>query len=192
MMTPMHPLLELVQQDRRYRLEAYLFVDESLAFAQQLLETGQSMPGDAVAPDPADLSAIENEGIENEDIAGDGPDDEVLKSASLEADDADASESAAADSDTRESEDERHLTGQELCEAIRRYSLDQYGLLAKCVFNSWGVQSTSDFGEIVFNMIEIGRMKKTESDRREDFADVFDFDKDLVERFKIELPPQSV
>ena len=70
------------------------------------------------------------------------------------------------------SECERHVSGQELCEAIRLYALDQFGYMAKCVLNNWGVHSTSDFGAIVFNMIEIGQMRKTEHDRREDFDDV--------------------
>ncbi|MCE9544226.1 MAG: hypothetical protein K8T25_01690 [Planctomycetia bacterium] len=83
---------------------------------------------------------------------------------------------------------DRHLTGQELCQAIRQYALDQYGYLAKCVFNSWGVQRTSDFGEIVFRLIEAGQMRKTPSDRREDFDDVFDFNEELVQHYKITLP----
>src|SRR5690348_12326386 len=37
---------------------------------------------------------------------------------------------------------ERHLTGQQLCEAIRQYALEQYGYMAKCVLNSWGVYKT--------------------------------------------------
>src|SRR5665213_376883 len=61
---------------------------------------------------------------------------------------------------------ERHLTGQELCEAIRRYALEQYGHMAKCVLNSWGVRTTADFGEIVFNLIRVGEMRKTDSDRK--------------------------
>jgi uncharacterized repeat protein (TIGR04138 family) len=81
------------------------------------------------------------------------------------------------------SEEERHVTGQQLCEAIRRYAIEQYGLLAKSVFNAWGVYSTSDFGEIVFNLIDIGQMKKTDSDRREDFDNVFDFDDGLRDAF---------
>ena len=85
-------------------------------------------------------------------------------------------------------ESERHLTGQELCEAIRLYSLDQYGYLAKCVLNNWGVRRTSDFGEIVFKLIDAGQMKKTPSDRREDFDDVFDFDEKLVQSYRISLP----
>lgn len=70
---------------------------------------------------------------------------------------------------------ERHITGQQLCEAIRRYSLDQFGFMAKTVLNSWGVYSTSDFGEIVYNLIRIKHMRKSDSDRREDFNDVYDF-----------------
>jgi len=85
-------------------------------------------------------------------------------------------------------ESERHLTGQQLCEAIRQYALEQYGYMAKCVLNSWGVTSTGDFGEIVFNLIGIGQMRKTSEDRREDFENVFDFDTDLQQSFKITLP----
>ncbi len=82
---------------------------------------------------------------------------------------------------------ERHVTGQELCEAIRQYALRQYGLLAKTVLNSWGVSSTSDFGEIVFNLIRIGLMRKTKDDRREDFDNVYDFDT-LEQQFRIASP----
>jgi uncharacterized repeat protein (TIGR04138 family) len=86
---------------------------------------------------------------------------------------------------------ERHLTGQQLCEAIRQYAQDQYGLMAKAVLASWGVHSTSDIGNIVFNLIEIGQMRKTKHDRREDFDNVFDFDEAFVRDFKITAPPQS-
>jgi len=83
----------------------------------------------------------------------------------------------------------KHVTGQELCEAARRYALEQYGYMAKTVLNSWGIHSTSDFGEIVYNMIRIGRMRKTAEDRREDFDNVYDFDTAFVEQF--EIKPQE-
>lgn len=83
---------------------------------------------------------------------------------------------------------EKHLTGQQLCEAIRLYALEQFGYMAKTVLNHWGVYTTSDFGEIVFNLIRIKQMKKTRDDRREDFDDVFDFDAGLTQSFKI-VPP---
>jgi uncharacterized repeat protein (TIGR04138 family) len=85
---------------------------------------------------------------------------------------------------------ERHLTGQQLCEAIRRYALEQYGYMAKCVLNSWGLQKTGDFGDIVFNLIRIGHMRKTDTDRREDFDDVFDFESALEQGFKITPPSE--
>jgi uncharacterized repeat protein (TIGR04138 family) len=83
---------------------------------------------------------------------------------------------------------ERHLTGQQLCEAVRQYALEQYGYLAKTVLNSWGIYSTSDIGNIVYNLIEIGQMRKTQQDRREDFDGVFDFDEGLTQSFRIEPP----
>lgn len=72
-----------------------------------------------------------------------------------------------------------HVSGKELLAGIRDFGLEQYGPMAKTVFAHWGVQATSDFGEMVFNMVEQGLMSKTDSDTREDFKDVYDFDKEL-------------
>jgi uncharacterized repeat protein (TIGR04138 family) len=80
---------------------------------------------------------------------------------------------------------EAHVTGQQLCEAIRQYAVEQFGLMAKLVLNHWGIRSTGDFGEIVYNLIEINEMKKSQSDRREDFDDVYDFDTAFVRDFEI-------
>ncbi len=77
------PIVELLQQDQRYKLEAYQFVREALQYAQEVL----SMPAQKTTS-----------GVRTE----------------------------------------HHLTGQQLCEAIRIYALDQYGYLAKTVLNSWG------------------------------------------------------
>lgn len=73
-------------------------------------------------------------------------------------------------------DEDRHLTGQQLCEAIRRFALEQFGYMALTVFRSWGIRRTSDFGDIVYNLIAIGEMKKSKKDRREDFNDVYDFE----------------
>jgi len=69
-----------------------------------------------------------------------------------------------------------HVTGQELCHGARELALRQYGLMAMIVLNSWGIRSTSDLGEIVFNLIATGDLEKTPSDSRADFDDVFDFE----------------
>ena len=70
----------------------------------------------------------------------------------------------------------RHLTGQELSVGIAGYARDQYGYLAQTVLENWGLKATIDFGEIVYRLIDIHVMSKTEQDRKEDFADVFEFD----------------
>ncbi len=87
---------------------------------------------------------------------------------------------------SEEESPQRHVTGQELCEAVRRLALEQYGYMAKTVLNSWGVHRTGDFGEIVYNLIGIGQMHKTPDDRREDFDDVYDFDVAFQQEFKIQ------
>lgn len=71
---------------------------------------------------------------------------------------------------------ERHVTGRELLEGIRRHAIEQFGPLAAAVFRNWGVNRTEDFGEIVFNLVEADLMGKTDSDTREDFANGYDFD----------------
>ena len=42
----------------------------------------------------------------------------------------------------------------------------------------------TDFGDIVFNLIEYNIFSKTANDRREDFADIYDFDEAFVKPFQ--------
>ena len=60
--------------------------------------------------------------------------------------------------------------------------------MTKTVFNSWGVHTTRDFGEIVYNLIEIKEFSKTDDESVDDFDNVFDFDTELTKDYKIELP----
>ncbi len=79
----------------------------------------------------------------------------------------------------------RHVSGQQLCWALRDLAHKQYGRLAKLVLASWGIRVTADFGEIVYNLIQIGKMSKSDTDRREDFDNVYDFDQALVTDYAI-------
>ena len=124
-------IVELLQRDHRYHLEAYQFVREGLAYAQKVMK----MP-------------------------------------------------ASADADS-ENPTDHHLTGQQLCQAIKEYALEQYGFMAKTVLNSWGIHTTGDFGEIVYNLIRIREMRKSKTDKREDFDDQFDFDEAFQPRFEL-------
>lgn len=68
-----------------------------------------------------------------------------------------------------------HVDGRQLCEGLRDFAIRRFGLLASTVLSHWNIHRTDDFGRIVFAMIAMERMKKTEQDRVEDFHAVYDF-----------------
>jgi len=80
-----------------------------------------------------------------------------------------------------------HVTGRQLCEGLCEYALEQFGRLARTVLESWGVRRSEDIGEIVFNMVEAGLLRKTEEDRREDFAGVLNFGEALDRGFQMHI-----
>jgi uncharacterized repeat protein (TIGR04138 family) len=86
--------------------------------------------------------------------------------------------------DAARAEKSRHVSGPELLEGLRVYALDQYGPLAKTVLDAWGVRHCTDFGDMVFNLIEYNVFSKTDNDRREDFADIYDFNDAFVKPFQ--------
>lgn len=134
---------KLLEEDRRYTLGAYQFIQDALLYARSDLQLG--------ATEPTDFDG----------------------------------ESA----DPEEPTEEQHLTGQQLCEAARQFALAQYGMLARSVLGNWGIRSTSDLGEIVYNLIRVGCFKKSKRDRREDFDHVYEFEA----AFRYELPaPKSL
>lgn len=73
-------------------------------------------------------------------------------------------------------DDSNHVSGQQLCFGLRDYALRRYGAMAKTVLNHWGITRTEDFGRIVFALVEIGMMRKTDEDELSDFQGVYDFD----------------
>ncbi len=82
----------------------------------------------------------------------------------------------------------RHVSGGELCEGLRQYAIQQYGPLARSVLAQWGVTSTGDFGNLVFNLIEARLLGKSEEDSLEDFQNVFAFDDAFSEPYRAKQP----
>lgn len=80
-----------------------------------------------------------------------------------------------------------HVTGRELCQGLCEHALGQFGLLARTVLDNWGVRRSEDVGEIVFNMVEEGLLRKTDEDSRDDFAGVLDFPQALEHGFQLHL-----
>jgi uncharacterized repeat protein (TIGR04138 family) len=80
-----------------------------------------------------------------------------------------------------------HVSGRELCEGLCDLALEQFGRLARLVLESWGLESSEDIGNVVFNMVEAGLLRKTDEDRREDFRGVLDFEEVLERGFRIHI-----
>ncbi len=76
--------------------------------------------------------------------------------------------------DTLTGED-RHVGGRELLHCIQDFAAEEFGPMAELVFRNWGLNSSDDFGEIVFNLIDAELLSRRASDSRLDFADGFDF-----------------
>src|SRR5262245_35651747 len=82
---------------------------------------------------------------------------------------------------------EHHVSGREILKGAVDLAREQFGFMARTVFQQWGLRRTDDVGELVFNLIESGLLSKTESDSRTDFQDVFDLDRALVDGYSINL-----
>jgi uncharacterized repeat protein (TIGR04138 family) len=84
-----------------------------------------------------------------------------------------------------------HVSGRELCAGLCEYALSQFGPLARTVLAEWGLRRSEDLGEIVFNMVEVGLLRKTEEDRREDFAGIEEFSRILDQGFELHLKSED-
>lgn len=81
----------------------------------------------------------------------------------------------------------RHVSGCEIMGGVRQLALENFGYLARTVLNSWGVESTADFGEIVFNLIASDLLQKTADDSKEDFVGLFSFEEEFDSAFEREI-----
>ena len=77
-----------------------------------------------------------------------------------------------------------HVTGQTLCEGLKQLALKKWGRLAMMVLTDWNVNSTRDFGEIVYLLIKHKWMSAQPADTIEDFDNVYDFKTAFKGNFK--------
>lgn len=69
-----------------------------------------------------------------------------------------------------------HVSGEQLLEAMRQLLIKEYGPMALTVLKHWGIKTTEDFGNIVFNLVESKVLTKTEDDNRDAFRNAFDLE----------------
>lgn len=77
----------------------------------------------------------------------------------------------------------QHISGQELLEGIRSFALEEYGPMAYFLLKNWGVHTCSDFGNIVFNLVDSQVLGKTDTDSPEDFKGGYDFEEAFLSPF---------
>lgn len=83
--------------------------------------------------------------------------------------------------------DERHVGGRELLAGIKEFASLQFGPMALLVFERWGVRSSADFGEIVFNLIDAELLSRRPTDSRLDFVDGTDFRETFAKKHRESL-----
>lgn len=86
-----------------------------------------------------------------------------------------------------DSERPAHVSGKELLEGFRDLALAEFGPLAKTVLEDWGITKCSEVGEIVFQLVSLGVLGKNESDKIDDFKELWSF----AEAFDTPFQPQA-
>jgi uncharacterized repeat protein (TIGR04138 family) len=79
-----------------------------------------------------------------------------------------------------------HLGATELLDGFRMHSLQEFGPMAIMVLDHWGVRSSEDVGNMVFNLVEAGIFGKTDEDTIERFREGYDFTDAFVIPFRPE------
>ncbi|MBM3972520.1 MAG: hypothetical protein FJ301_00240 [Planctomycetes bacterium] len=83
--------------------------------------------------------------------------------------------------------EDRHVGGRELLIGIKEYASLQFGPMAALVFDRWGIHKSSDFGEIVFNLIDAELLSRRSTDSRLDFVDGADFRETFAQKHRESL-----
>ena len=76
------------------------------------------------------------------------------------------------------------IKGADLCRFFRDTLISRFGPCAIDVLDTWNIKQTSDFGKIIYKLISVEILGKSENDSIEDFDDVFDFTEEFVMPYK--------
>jgi uncharacterized repeat protein (TIGR04138 family) len=88
-------------------------------------------------------------------------------------------------SESEEAADDHHVSGQELLRGTCELAIREFGMMAPVVFKLWGVKTTDHVGEIVFKLIKVQRLSKSDRDNPDDFHDLFDLHQTLADGFAL-------
>lgn len=83
---------------------------------------------------------------------------------------------------------EKHVSGAELLEGLRQFTLEEFGPMGRLVLNHWGIYKCRDFGAIVFNLIDYNVLGRNDSDTIDDFKEIYTFE----EAFEVPFQPSTL
>ena len=81
-------------------------------------------------------------------------------------------------------DDPPDIKGADLCRFFRDTLINRFGPSAIDVLDTWNIKKTSDFGKIIYKLISVEILGKSENDSIEDFDDVFDLAEELEKSFE--------
>lgn len=70
----------------------------------------------------------------------------------------------------------KHVKGEEMLLGMKELLLNKFGPMTMTVLEHWGIKSTEDFGNIVFNLVKNRVLSKTEDDSIEEFKNGYNFE----------------
>src|SRR5215831_11595048 len=82
---------------------------------------------------------------------------------------------------------DQHVSGAELVRGACDLAVREFGMMAPVVFKQWGVRTTDDVGTMVFSLIKVERLSKSDRDAPEDFHDLFDLQQTLADGFELTI-----
>ena len=81
----------------------------------------------------------------------------------------------------------KHVSGEELLAGINALLLKKFGPMTMIVLKYWGIKTTDDFGNIVFNLVENKVLAKDTQDQYESFKNAYDFEEVFDKGYRKQL-----
>ncbi|MBF0572070.1 MAG: hypothetical protein HQL12_09410 [Candidatus Omnitrophica bacterium] len=81
----------------------------------------------------------------------------------------------------------KHISGEELLTGIKALLLDKFGPMTLTVLEYWGIKTTDDFGNIVYNLVENKVLAKDDHDHYDSFKNAYDFEEAFNKGYRKQL-----
>jgi uncharacterized repeat protein (TIGR04138 family) len=81
----------------------------------------------------------------------------------------------------------KHISGEELLTGIKSLLLKKFGPMTLMVLKHWGIKTTDDFGNIVYNLVENKVLAKDTNDHYDSFKNAYDFEEVFNKGYRKQL-----